>query len=454
MMIVNRKITYRLYPNKEQEAKLLDTLTLHCRAYNTFLEAHKARYDAGLPYYGFASMCKDITVWRGYAASLKSLNAQSLQVTAKRVHLSFQAFFRRLKAGDTPGYPRFKNLNRYPGWGYKTHGDGWRFFETPKTLCAKNKPRSHVLRLSGIGDLRVRGKGRFDGIPKTAEIIRKQDKWYVSITFDTSMDSVARTAGSETAAFDWGVKTLLTIVKTDDSIEEIDNPKLLQKKLAVLKKLQQIVSLEEIKAKASIGLLPNQDIPKGTRLPITPKLKRLYSQVRSVHAKIANQRHDFYHKLSADLVKRFGFLATEELDVEAMTKAPKPVKDETIGAFLPNGAAKKASLNRNILDAAPTKLLTMIATKAEEAASTFKQAVTKELKPTQRCHCCGSIVPKTLEDRWHTCPTCYTHCGRDVNAAKTILRWFLEGNYWLKPPLPGIGRPYTTGTDETPFITV
>jgi putative transposase len=95
----------------------------------------------------------------------------------------------------------------------------------------------------------------------------------------------------------------------------------------------------------------------------------------------------------------------------------------------------------------------MIATKAEEAASQFIQADTRKLKPTQRCHQCGTLVPKELHDRWHTCPACYCHCDRDENAARTILRWFLEGNYWLtKPSWAGTVQPYTTGTEETPSI--
>ena len=85
----------------------------------------------------------------------------------------------------------------------------------------------------------------------------------------------------------------------------------------------------------------------------------------------------------------------------------------------------------SIANAAPAKLLAMIATKAEEAAATFTLADTKTLKPTERCHRCETFVPKELHARWHTCQECYVHCGRDENAARTILRWFLEGTFWL-----------------------
>jgi hypothetical protein len=122
---VQRKITYRMYPNATQDVALKETLALHCRVYNTLLEEHRRRHKAGEPFYSYKLMCRDLTTWRSYS-SLRGLNAQGLQVTAKRVALAFSAFFRRLAAGDKPGYPRFKTVRRFNGWGCKTHGDGWR----------------------------------------------------------------------------------------------------------------------------------------------------------------------------------------------------------------------------------------------------------------------------------------------------------------------------------------
>jgi IS605 OrfB family transposase len=73
----------------------------------------------------------------------------------------------------------------------------------------------------------------------------------------------------------------------------------------------------------------------------------MYRQLGRLHAKIARQRHDVYHKLANLLIARFGMLGTEELDVKC--------------------AGRKANLNRSIHDAAPAMLLQIIKTKAEEA---------------------------------------------------------------------------------------
>ena len=409
-----------------------EVLSLHCRTYNTLLEEHQRRYAAGEPTFGFSSMCKALTEWRGYADSLKGLNAQSLQVTAKRVALAFDAFFRRVKAGEKPGFPRFKPVQRFGGWGYKTYGDGWKLVH-PKGEHGK-------VRLSGIGEIPMRGKGRFTGTPKTAEVIRKGEKWYLSVTYDLAPEAIARPAGREAAAFDWGLDTLLTIAKADGTLEEVDNPRWLKARLEQIKAVSRSISTEETKIRAALGMAADAPVHHSQR---TSKLNRLRRQLAAIHGKVSRQRKDFYHKLTAELVSRFAFLGTEELAVKNMSKAPKAKPDPaTPDEFLPNGAAQKTGLNRSILDAAPSMLIGMLRTKAAEAASVFAEANTRKVKPTQRCHRCGEIVKKGLSERKHRC-SCGCICGRDENAAKTLLRWLFEGDFWSGTG-QGAARPRET----------
>ena len=118
-----RKVTFRMYPNAAQQERLEELLGLHQRVYNTALEERIRVYREEGGSLNFAAQCKELTHWRGYCPSLAGVNAQSLQVTLKRLDLAFAAFFRRVKAGETPGFPRFKPLQRFSGWGYKTQGD-------------------------------------------------------------------------------------------------------------------------------------------------------------------------------------------------------------------------------------------------------------------------------------------------------------------------------------------
>lgn len=420
---LQRKITFRLYPSASQEALMAETLALHCRVYNTLLEEHQRRHEAGEDAYSFPAMCRDLTDWRGYAASLSGQNGHSLQVTAKRVALAFSAFFRRVKAGEEPGYPRFKPLQRFAGWGYKEYGCGWKLHQ--------QNGRHGQVRLSGIGLVPMRGQGRFSGTPKTSEVIHKSGKWYLSVTYTVTPEAIARKRGSEAAAFDWGLTTLLTLAKADGTMSEVDNPRWLKARLVQIKTLQRAISEAETQAKALAGIAENEPMKKGQRFPVTSRLKRLYAQLRAIHAKVSRQRHDFYHQLTKRMVERFAFLGTEELAVKNMTRRSKKKMDEA-GTALPNGSAQKAGLNRSILDAAPSLLLGMLRIKAEEAGSIFAEANTRVVKPTQRCHRCGTLVKKELSERIHRC-SCGCSCGRDENAAKTLLRWMLEGNSWFAP---------------------
>lgn len=225
MTSVRRKATFRLYPNAAQEAALGRTLVAHCKLYNTLLETARLRHKAGLPAFTRTSVNEATKVVRntqGWMA--QRTTAQSVQVTGERLVRAFDAFFRRLAAGQTPGYPRFKSIERYPGWGYKAHGDGW-------TLLRKAEGFGTV-RLSAIGTVSLRGRARFDGVPKTAEVIRQGRKWYLSVTFELAETAVARLGGQQSMAFDFGLATLLTQVVGDPmagEVQTVENPRWLKR---------------------------------------------------------------------------------------------------------------------------------------------------------------------------------------------------------------------------------
>ncbi len=307
-----RKITYRMYPGTSQSEKLDELLGLHQRLYNTALEERILAYkDAGQSL-GFAAQCKELTAWRKASEALATVNAQSLQVTLKRLDLAYAAFFRRVKAGQNPGFPRFKSVDRFSGWGYKTHGDGWR-------LHAGDKMKHGHVRLSGVGMVKLRGQARAPGEVKIAEVQHKSGKWYLSVTVECDPQ---RTGGTD-----------------------------------------------------AMGM-------------------------------------DFLHKTSAILVKKYGLIATEQLNVKNMTA---------------HGGQHKKGLNRSILDTAPSTFLNLLKTKAEEAGSLWVEVPTRQVKPSQTCHRCGIQWKKPLSERKHIC-TCGANCSRDENAARVMLNWALYGN--------------------------
>jgi putative transposase len=123
--MMQRKVTFRLYPSAAQHKQLEDMLGIHQRLYNKALDERITTYQETKKSLSFYDQCRSLTQWRKEDEQLKKVNAQSAQVTLKRLALAFEAFFRRVKKGETPGFPRFKSFHRFSGWGYKTHGDGF-----------------------------------------------------------------------------------------------------------------------------------------------------------------------------------------------------------------------------------------------------------------------------------------------------------------------------------------
>ena len=378
-----RKVTYRMYPSTSQTEKLEELLGLHQRVYNTALEERISLYRAEQKSLGFAAQCKALTSWRKQCEALAAVNAQSLQVTLKRLDLAYAAFFRRVKAGEMAGFPRFKPIQRFAGWGYKSHGDGFR-------LHAGDKMRHGHVRLSGVGMVRLRGKARTPGIVKTAEVQHKGGRWYLSVTVECNPQ---RTSGTLAMGLDWGLETFATVCSSDEKTHLVANPRFLDKpQRQKLKVLQQAVSRKKDKC--------------------TSNRRKAVELLSAESRRIANRRKDFLHKTSADLVNQYGLIATEQLSVKNMTAS---------------GGAHKKGLNRSILDTAPSTFLNLLKTKAEEAGSLWVEVPTRQIKPSQTCHRCGSQRKKLLSERKHQC-NCGASCSRDENAARVMLHWALFGN--------------------------
>lgn len=404
--MINRKVTYRLYPSKKQAECLLILLEHHQRVYNAALEERIRCYREQHTALTFADQCKALTRWRQKYSCLREINAQSLQVTLKRLDLAYQSFFRRVKAGETPGFPRFKSISHFSGWGYKTHGDGWR-------LLPGEKMQHGRIRLSGVGLIAVRGQARAVGNPKTCEIMHKSGKWYASITVECE---ARRSAGTKAVGMDWGLEKFVVLHDSKGSTKQIDNPRHLKSMLSTLKTLQKSVSRKKNK--------------------VSKTRKKAISILARQHIKIANRRKNFHHQLAAKIVQEHGLIAVESLSIKNMTA---------------KGGSYKKGLNREILSAAPSQFHSLLKSKAEEAGAIWIEIPTKKVKPSQTCYQCGMQLKKTLQERWHACE-CGASCDRDENAARVILNWALKWASGQELAEVRSRGGFTTLSHETPAI--
>jgi putative transposase len=295
--------------------------------------------------------------------------------------LAFQHFFRRLREGSSsPGFPRFKSLNRFKGFGYKAHGDGFKVISNGK---------NGSVRLSGVGTIPLRGKARIWGNPVTAEVLRKDDKWYLSLTVECNP---TRESGKKAMSFDWGVETFATVATSDGRFDEIQNPRFLRKSLRKLKSAQRSLARKKKNSK---------------------NRNQARMEVGRHHRKVAHQRKNFAHQVSAQFVKDSALIATESLNVKNMTTS---------------GGNYKKGLNREILNTAPATLISFLKYKAEEAHIHWIEVPTRQVKPSQTCSGCGDQEKKPLSKRVHSCQKCGLSLSRDQNSARVMLNWALFGS--------------------------
>jgi putative transposase len=281
-----------------------------------------------------------------------------LQNVNARISLAFSGFFRRLKQGQTPGYPRFKSKDRYDSFCYPQSG-----FE----IIAGDK-----VKLSKIGVLKLKLHRPIQGKIKAATIKKEGQKWFVIFSVEKEIQIPKREV-EKVVGFDLGVRNFLVL----SDGEVVDNPKYLGKKLQTLKKVQSKYSKKKT---------------RNTRRTLV-----------SLHEKIKNQRKDFLHKLSLDLVRKYDRIFVEDLNIQKMLeKNPS-----------------WTGLHRNILDCGWANFLEMLQYKAEEAGVGVRKVNPKDT--SQRCSDCGEIVRKTLEVRTHSCPNCGLVLDRDLNASRNIL---------------------------------
>jgi putative transposase len=388
-----RKASYKLYPTPKQALALDALLRSHQQLYNAALEERISAWSKAKKSISYADQCKSLTALRTDLPEWQLANCSSQQMTLRRLGKAFDAFFRRVKAGQTPGFPRFKSLARFAGFSFKSHGDGWRFTKGEKW-------KNGTLRLSGVGHIACRGKARQGGRICASDILHRDGEWFLSLTLEVEHVERVRT-GNAAIALDWGVATLLSGVRHDGTRHDVQNPRWYQSDKERVTELQQCLSRKK----------------RGSQR--RKKAVRALARARSEQAR---RRLDFLHKETARIAKEHGLVAMEELTVKSMTASAKGTLEEP-GMRV----AQKAGLNREILDTAPALLMQLLSYKVQDTGGDWAIAPTKKLKPSQTCPCCGAVSKKALEERVHLCASCGHTEPRDTASARVVLNWALYG---------------------------
>ncbi len=158
---------YRLYPTKSQKRLLEATVETCRRWYNACLEERKSAWGERKESIGKYVQLRKVKDFRRDDPLAARVHSHILQVTTCDLDRAFQAFFRRVKSGEKPGYPRFRGMDRFDSFGLKEYGNGFRL-------------DGRRLKVTGIGRIAVRWHRPVKGEIRTLRIRRQAGVWYAS----------------------------------------------------------------------------------------------------------------------------------------------------------------------------------------------------------------------------------------------------------------------------------
>ncbi len=362
-MFVRKTFQFRLRPAKAQ-AKLLQEQLDECRwLYNELLSQRKLSYEELNISLSKYQQLMFLPLLKEERPSLKKIHSQVLQNIVDRLDKAFQSFFRRCKAGEKPGFPRFRGMHRYDSFCYPQSGF---------TLLSKE------IELSKIGKVRIKMHRPIEGEIKTCTI-----KKTASGDWDIFLSCEVRVSLSEpkmeAIAVDVGIESFATF----SNGRKIENPRFFKKEEKALAKAQRKLSKLE----------------KGTK-----ERRKAGKVVAKIHERIKNQRKDFCHKETKKIVDQYQYICIEDLNIKNMMKG---------------------FLAKSIADASWNQFRQFLTYKAAEAGR--KLGVVNPAYTSQRCSHCGNLEPKKLTEREHRCSQCEYTAHRDFNAAQNILALGLDG---------------------------
>jgi putative transposase len=289
-----------------------------------------------------------------------------LRYALRNLDAAYKNFFRRVKNGETPGYPTFKS--RKHSQSFQFQGENVRLDDAAGT----------VLLHKAIGPMEVRLHRRIDGTIKTTTVSKtKSGKYYISFQVEDGRELPLPVPIREdnVVGLDVGLNTFVT---TSDG-EKIDG----------------IAPFRESEARLAVLQRRASRKVKGSQ-----NWKKAMRKVALWHEKVANQRRDFQHKLSRRLIDDNDMVVVEDLNIRGMVKNHR--------------------LAKSITDAAWSEFIRQLEYKAALVGKTFVKI--GRLEPTSKtCSSCGHRNGDiSLNIREWDCPSCGTHHDRDINAAINI----------------------------------
>lgn len=316
---------------------------------------------------------------------LKTLHRDAHAQPFAHLAKAWSRFFTDIKNGKPAYEPQFKKKGRCRDSFYVAND--------------KFSVSDQTIRLPKIGDVAMTEALRFEGRILGATVSRTADRWFVAVQVEVPDAQFYRQrTADEIQGIDLGIKAAATL----SNGESVEAPKPLKAALRRLKIRGRRVSRKIEASKITAGFAPKARLPKGTRLPVSNNRTKSAAALARLHARIANIRADFTHKLTTRLCRENQTVVIEDLHVKGMLANEKlalAISDVGFGMFR-----------------------SQIEYKAKRYGT--RLVIADRWYPSSRlCSVCDwKNEGLTLKDREWTCPQCGTHHDRDQNAALNLKR--------------------------------
>jgi putative transposase len=356
---VRRAYVFRLQPTARQHVALAACVEAHRELYNAALQERRDGWShASKTRVSYGDQSAQLTGMRAVRSDQAVWSFSSQQATLRRLNKGFAGFFRRVKAGQTAGYPRFKGKDRFDSVEWPKDGDGARWL-----------PKQRRVYLQGIGQVKVYLHREVAGRVKTIQVKRHGRRWMLVLSCDDVPTNPLPVTGRQ-AGIDVGIFSFATI----SDGEHVDNPRW---------------------ARAAAGRLAA-------------------AQRRLQRARRGGKNRE--------IAARYDLFVVEDLKIANMLRRAKAVADPTNpGHYLRNGARAKTGLNRSISDAGWGQFVSILRAKAEEAGRAWIEVDPRHTSDgCERCG--HTARENRVTQAEFACQRCGHTAPADEHAARNILR--------------------------------